>query len=479
MTHFQLLIGGEQKDAQNGAVEEIRSPFDGRVVATVPTAGSADVDASIQAAEAGAARWSRTPAHQRNAIMLKAAEIVEQREEEIAQLLSAENGKHLREARAEVGRSADLIRLSAFEGTQLYGDSLPLDANGGTGRDKIGFTMRQPVGIVAAITPFNYPALLVMHKIAPALAAGNAVILKPARTTPLTALALAQCFIDAGLPPEALSVLTGPGAEIGDPLVSDPRVRKISFTGSTAVGNHISQIAGVKKLSLELGASSPVIIMPDADLEKAADAVAAGGYTNAGEVCISVQRVVVHEKIASQFLEILEPKVRAITTGDPQDESVTIGTLISSGEAQRVHEQVQKAISDGASLVCGGAFEGAIHEPTLLTNVDPAASISQEELFGPVVAVSSASDLAHAIEIANATPYGLGAGIFTNDMTSSVQAMREIEAGVVHINWTPLWRADLMPYGGLKASGIGKEGVRSAVEEMTEVKTVVIHGEPW
>lgn len=479
MTHFQLLIGGEQKDSQSGAVEEIHSPFDGRVVATVPTAGGADVEAAIRAAEAGAARWSRTPAHERHAVMMRAADIVSERVEDIAALLSAENGKHRREAVGEVSRSVDLIQLAAFEGTQLYGDTLPLDANPGTGFDKVGFTVRQPVGIVAAITPFNYPALLVMHKVAPALATGNAVILKPARTTPLSALALAQCFIDAGLPEGVLSVLTGPGSELGDALVSDPRVRKISFTGSTAVGNHISQIAGVKKLSLELGASSPVIIMPDADLEKAADAVAAGGYVNAGEVCISVQRVVVHEAISAQFLEVLEPKVRAITAGDPGDEANTIGTLISSGEAQRVHEQVQRAISDGARLVCGGEFEGAVHQATLLADVNPDTSISQDELFGPAVAVSNAQDLSDAIRIANATPYGLGAGIFTNNTSAAVQSMREIDAGVVHINWTPLWRADLMPYGGLKASGIGKEGARSAVEEMTEVKTVVIHGEPW
>src|SRR6185295_9036037 len=229
----------------------------------------------------------------------------------------------------EAARSGDLIRLAAFEGTQLYGDSLPLDANRGTGLDKIGFTIHQPVGIVVAITPFNYPALLVMHKLAPALAAGNAVVLKPARTTPLTALALARCLTDAGLPDGVLSVLTGSGGSLGDALVTDPRVRKVSFTGSTATGEHIARIAGIKKLSLELGASCPVIVLPDADIELAASAVAAGGYINAGQVCISVQRVIVDERVEADFLDALVPTVDAITLGDPAREDTRLGSLIS------------------------------------------------------------------------------------------------------------------------------------------------------
>lgn len=479
MSEYQLLIGGEGRRSASGDVDEIRSPFDARIVGTVPIAGAEDIEAAIRAAQSGARLWRRTPAHERASILLKAADLVAERTPEIARVLSAENGKHQREALAEVTRCADLIRLAAFEGSQLYGDSLPLDANAGTGLDKIGFTVREPVGIVAAITPFNYPALLVLHKVAPALATGNAVILKPARTTPLTALTLAQCFLDAGVTPEAISVLNGPGGAVGDALVGDRRIRKVSFTGSTAVGEHITRTAGVKKLSLELGASSPVIIMPDADLEKAASAVAAGGYANSGEVCISVQRVIAHEAIAEEFVEILDPMVQAITAGDPSAESSTIGAMISQSEAARVHERVQAALAEGARLVTGGEYDGAVHQATLLTDVDPDSSISQEELFGPAVAVSTAGSIAEAINIANSTPYGLATGIFTNRTSDSIRAIREVEAGVVHINWTPLWRADLMPYGGAKASGIGKEGVRSAVEEMTEIKTVVLHGEPW
>ena len=262
--------------------------------------------------------WRNTPGHERMRILMEAASLADQRAETIAQTISAESGKSITEARGEASRSGEMIRLAAFEGTQLYGDSLPLDANRGTGFDKIGFTVRQPVGVVVAITPFNYPALLVMHKLAPALAAGNAVVLKPARATPLTALALAACFVDAGLPDGVLSVLTGAGGELGDALVSDPRVNKVSFTGSTGVGSRITQLAGVKKLSLELGASCPVVVLPDADVDAAAAAVAIGGYVNAGQVCISVQRVITHPTIATDFLDALVSRVEKIQTGDPK-----------------------------------------------------------------------------------------------------------------------------------------------------------------
>src|SRR3954469_20884986 len=286
---MELLIGGQWTASQSGREEEVTSPYDGAVAGIAPIAGAADVDAALTAAVAGARVWRNTPGHERMRILLQAATLADERAETIAQTISAEAGKSITEARGEASRSGEMIRLAAFEGTQLYGDSLPLDANRGTGFDKIGFTVRQPVGVVVAITPFNYPALLVMHKLAPALAAGNAVVLKPARATPLTALALAECFVDAGLPEGVLSVLTGPGGSLGDLLVSDPRVRKVSFTGSTGIGERIAARAGVKKLSLELGASCPVVIMPDADLELASSAVAAGGFANAGQVCISVQ----------------------------------------------------------------------------------------------------------------------------------------------------------------------------------------------
>jgi len=479
LTITQLLIGGRWTDARSGEAEEVHSPFDGSVVGVVPTAGPDDVELALQAAERGAATWRRTPAHERMRILLRAAELADERTAQIAATISAENGKTITEATTEAGRSGDLIRLSAFEGSQLYGDTLPLDANKGTGFDKIGFTVRQPVGVVVAITPFNFPGLLVLHKIAPALAAGNAVILKPARNTPLTALALAACFVDAGLPEGVLSVLTGPGGALGDTLVSDPRVRKVSFTGSTGIGERITARAGVKKLSLELGASCPVVIMPDADLELASSAVVTGGFANAGQVCISVQRVIAHPAINNDFLDALVPKVEAIRTGDPSSADTTMGTVISTAEAERIQESITAAARAGARVLTGGERDGAVVAPTVVADVDPSSPFSQEELFGPAVAVSKAEDWESAIAQANGTAFGLAAGIFTSDVAGAIRAIREIDAGNIHINWTPLWRADLMPYGGLKGSGIGKEGPRTAVAEMTEEKTVVLHGRPW
>jgi glyceraldehyde-3-phosphate dehydrogenase (NADP+) len=479
MTGGQLLIAGEWTAGNSGRTEEIRSPYDGRVVGHAAIADASDADKALAAAEHGAAIWRETPAHARLDILLRAAALVDERAEVIATLLSAENGKTITEARGEVGRAGDMIRLAGHEGTQLYGSSLPLDAHRGTGLDKVGFTLRQPCGVVVAITPFNYPSLLVLHKVAPALAAGNAVVLKPARATPLTALALAEAFTDAGLPPGVLNVLTGPGGRLGDVLVSDPRVRKVSFTGSTAVGEHITRVAGVKKLSLELGASCPVVVLPDADVDAAAAAIAAGGYINAGQVCISVQRVIAHPRVHGDLMDALVPQVEAIACGDPSRDDTGLGSLISETEAKRVEGALHAAVDGGAKLLTGGQRDGAVVSPAVVDDVAPTAALNQEELFGPAVAVSTAEDWTSAIAQANSTAYGLGAGVFTNDVGAAVRAMRQIDAGVIHINWTPLWRADLMPYGGLKASGIGKEGFRTAVSEMTEEKTVILHGRPW
>lgn len=476
---MEMLIAGNWRGAADGRAEEVRSPFDGRTIDTVPVATVKDAQDALDRAEIGARLQRSTPAHVRVDILLRAAALADERAEDIAQAISAETGKPITEARGEASRSGNIIRLAAHEGSQLYGSTLPLDANAGTGLDKVGFTLRQPVGIVVAITPFNYPALLVLHKIAPALAAGNAVVLKPARATPLTALKLAQCFVDAGLPPEALSVITGPGSTLGDVLVTDPRVRKVSFTGSTRTGAHISSIAGVKKLSLELGASCPVIILPDADLELASTAVAAGGFINAGQVCISVQRVIVDRRVEADFLDALVPKVESITVGNPKEEDTRLGSLISADEASRVQSSIAEARHSGARVLTGGDRDGAVVTPAVVAGVDPRSNLSRNELFGPAVAVSSAQDMESAIALANDNDYGLGAGIFTSDVAATIQAMRQIDAGNIHINWSPLWRADLMPYGGLKGSGIGKEGVRSAVQEMTEEKTIVLHGRPW
>src|ERR671915_1823028 len=387
-----MLIGGEWRTTARGRAESVTSPYDGSVVGTVPVAGLGDVDEALAAAEAGAGLWRRTPAHERMRILLRAGELADERADEIARTISAEVGKTITEAQGEAARSGEIIRLAAFEGTQLYGETLPLDANPGTGQEKIGFTVRQPCGIVVAITPFNYPALLVLHKLGPALAAGNAVVLKPARTTPLTALMLAECFVEAGLPDGVLSVVTGPGGRLGDALVTDPRVRKISFTGSTSTGAHIASVAGVKKLSLELGASCPVVVLPDADLELAASAVAAGGFVNAGQVCISVQRVITHPRVNGDFLDALVPKVEAIRTGDPSSPETEMGSLITTAEAERVERAIADAAAGGARVLTGGQRDGATVAPTVVADVDPASPFSQNELFGPAVAGRTAEE---------------------------------------------------------------------------------------
>jgi acyl-CoA reductase-like NAD-dependent aldehyde dehydrogenase len=471
---MKMFVAGEW--SAGARQEEVRNPYSGAVVDTVPVATVADAERALDTAEKGARLQRESTAYDRFTVLLKAAELADQRVDRLARTISAESGKTLAEATAEASRAGQILRLSAFEGSQLYGESLPLDAHQGAGRSKLGFTLRQPCGIVVAITPFNFPSLLVLHKVGPALAAGNSVVLKPARTTPLTALVLAEILLDAGLPPEALSVLPGSGGELGDRLCSDPRVRKISFTGSTEVGEQITRLAGVKKLSLELGASCPVAVLPDADVELAASSVAAGGYAVAGQVCISVQRVLVDRSVAGDFLDALVEKVGKLRTGDPLEANTNVGTLINEKEAQRVHAAIQQASQDGATVLCGGEREGAIVQPAVVGNVDPDAPFSQEELFGPAVAVTPTSTVDEAVALANHTRYGLGAGIFTSDVSNAVRFARDAEAGNVHVNWTPLWRADLMPYGGLKGSGIGKEGPRAAVAEMTEQKTVVLHG---
>ena len=475
MTAPGLLLNGAWTANKDSIHHTVRSPYSGDALQEIVLASPRDTDAALESAVSGAALWRATPAHQRTAVLLKAASIADERIESLAHTISSEMGKSIREARGEATRAGEIIRLSAFEGSQRYGESLPLDANLGTGFDKIGFTLPQPVGVVVAITPFNYPSLLVLHKVGPALAAGNSVILKPALSAPLTAIALAQCFLDAGLPPGVLNVLNGSGSEIGTQLVADQRVNKISFTGSTRVGELITQIAGIKKLSLELGASSPVIVTRHADLEQAAHSISLGGYVNAGQVCIAAQRIIVEESIREDFLSVLIPKVEAITIGDPLAEDTMVGTLVTESEAIRVESAIQKVVADGARLLTGGERSGTLMTPAIVDGVRGDHEFAQEELFGPAVSITSARDFDHALELANSTRYGLGSGVFTQDHDESLRAMREIDSGVIHINWTPLWRADLMPYGGMKSSGIGKEGVRTTVSEMTEWKTVIMH----
>jgi glyceraldehyde-3-phosphate dehydrogenase (NADP+) len=469
---MKMYIDGKWLDSPE--MIPVVSPYLKEVVDTVPEAVPKQIAAALAAAERAAAVMGRLTAYERSQVLLRAADILAGRVDEIARTISLEEGKPLSESRGEVSRTPDLFRLCAFEGAQMRGETLPLDAQAGT-RGKLGFTLRIPCGVVVAITPFNYPLLLVAHKVGPALAAGNAVILKPARKTPLTALKLTEIFLEAGLPENGLQCITGSGQKIGLALCSDPRVRKISFTGSTEVGKKITQVAGIKKLSLELGSNCPLVVLPDADLGKVAEATAVGGYANAGQVCISTQRVLVHRRVYGDFLDALKPRVEAIKVGDPLVEDTKLSAMITEDDAQRVEAWIKEARDDGARVLTGGQRQGAVLAPTVVVDVKPSMRISCQELFGPAVAVTPVETIEEAITLANDSEYGLGAGIFTRDINHALRFAREILTGTVQINWTPLWRADLMPYGGFKRSGIGKEGPRYAIEEMTEIKTVIFH----
>lgn len=467
-----MYVAGEWRSSAHE--EAVRNPYDGEVVDTVPVATAADAEAALAAAVDGARAMRALSAWERSEILRRAADLVEASIPELARTIALEVGKPLLEATNEAKRIPDLLRVSASEGARMHGETVPVDAAPG-GAGKLAFTLRQPCGVVVAITPFNYPALLVLHKVGPALAAGNAVVLKPARQTPLTALFLTRALLDAGLPENALQCLTGPGSELGAVLCADPRVRKISFTGSTSVGEQITRVAGVKRLSLELGSNCPLIVLPDADLDKVAAATVTGGYVNAGQVCISVQRVLVAREVYGDFVDVLTPLVEALRTGHPLDEATGLGPVISEAEAKRVERTIRDAVDGGATLLTGGSREGAVVAPTLVGDVDPAMGISRDELFGPAVALTPVSGIDEAIRLANDSDYGLGAGLFTSDLGSALRFAKEVDAGSIQINSSPLWRADLMPYGGLKGSGIGKEGPRYAIEEMTELKTVVFH----
>jgi glyceraldehyde-3-phosphate dehydrogenase (NADP+) len=470
---MKMHIAGEWVDRSEKI--EVRNPFDGSVLDTVPRGTRNDVAAAVAGAVEGAKIMRRMPGYERYRILLKAAQLISERRDKLARIVSEEEGKILAESTIEVARASETIELSAEEAKRLGGEVLPLDgASNGAG--KFGFTLRVPCGIVAAITPFNFPFNLPCHKLGPALAAGNAVVFKPATDTPLSGLALVEILLEAGIPPLAISCITGPGGALGDALVADARVRKVSFTGSRDVGEEITRKAGLKRVTMELGSNSPVIVMDDADLNKAADAIVATGYANAGQVCISAQRVLAMPRVYKELVEVLKPKVAALKTGSQLEPSTKMGPMIRTADAERVEKWIGEAVGSGARLVTGGSRKGALHEPTLVADVDPSMKISCDELFGPAVAVTAASDIEQAIAMANDTRYGLSAAIFTENLDRALRFARDVDAGNLHINWGPQWRADLMPYGGLKESGFGKEGPKYVIHEMTEMKTVVVHG---
>ncbi len=469
---MQIFLAGRWQD-RNQTIE-VRNPYNNEVVDTVPRGSAEDVDAAVTTLVEGARLMRAMPSAERCQILTSAVRLLKDRSDEIARTITQEEGKILAESTLEVSRAAETLDVSAEESKRITGEMIPLDAAPG-GAGKFGFTLRVPCGVVAAICPFNFPLNLVAHKVGPALAAGNAVLIKPAGNTPLTALKLVEVLLDAGLPPQAIACITGPGSELGKAICTDRRVRKISFTGSYEVGESICRMAGMKKVTMELGSNSPVIIMDDANLEKAAAMVAASGFANAGQVCISAQRILTSRPLYGDFLDALKPKVESLTTGDPMNASTKMGPMIRDVDAQRVNEWVHEAVAAGAKLVTGGQRQGTMHAPTILCDVDPKMRVSCDELFGPAVAVTPFSSFDEALAMANGTNYGLSASIFTQDIDRALRFAREVDAGNLHINWGTQWRADLMPYGGLKDSGMGKEGPRYAIREMTEEKMVVVH----
>jgi len=469
---MKMYING--KWVEKAQTTPVLNPYDQSVIDTVPKGTAADVDTAIASAVRGAKVMAKMPAHQRYTILHRTADLMAQRAEELARTITLEEGKIIAEGRAEVQRAIQTITLSAEEAKRLHGETVPLDGAPGV-VNQFGFTIRIPVGIVAAISPFNFPLNLVCHKVGPALAAGNAVVLKPAGNTPLSALKLTELLLEAGLPAEAIQCITGPGGEIGDALTGDPRVRKITFTGSREVGEHICRNAGLKKVTMELGANCPLIIMPDADLAKVATATVASGFSNAGQVCISTQRVLADRRIYSDYLDALVAPTQAVSTGNPLDESVRMGPMIRESDAARVHQWIAEAVDAGARIVVGGERQGTMHAPTVIADTTPEMRVWREELFGPAVVVSQFNDIDEAIAMANDSRYGLSAGIFTQNIDWAMRFAREVESGNLMINSAPQWRADIMPYGGLKESGMGKEGPAYAVLEMTELKLVVFH----
>ena len=465
----KLLLDGDW--IETGEWHEVRSPYSGEPVARVPQATAEHARQAVDAA--ARAMEEPMPAHKRAEILDGVAALLRERHDEVASTISAEAGKPMKAARVEAERAISTFMMAAAEARRLAGEVVPMDASP-AGVGKMAYTMRVPIGVVGAITPFNFPLNLVGHKVAPALAAGCAVVLKPAGQTPLSALLLAELETEAGLPAGWLNVLVGPSAEIGDVLVEDERVRLITFTGSAEVGWTIRERAARKKVNLELGNATPVIVEADAELDEVAAKLAANAFAFAGQSCISVQRIYVRRPAYEDFVAHFVPKVEALNVGDPAEEDTDVGPVIDEGSRKRIVSWIEEAKSAGATILAGGEVVDGLLRPTVLSDVTPEMKVSCLEVFGPLCTVTPYDSLDEALELANGTEYGLQAGIFTSNLTTAIHASRALEFGGITVNEAPTFRADQMPYGGVKASGNTKEGPYYAVREMTEERLVVI-----
>jgi acyl-CoA reductase-like NAD-dependent aldehyde dehydrogenase len=465
-----MRIGGEAVTTADSA--EVRSPYDDALVGTVPVGTDAHIDAAVAVASERH-RAGALPAYERAEILDRAAALLRERHEEFAASIAKEAAKPISTARVEAARAVDTFRFSAAVARTLAGEMIPLEASS-AGMGKLGFVLRVPIGVVAAISPFNFPLNLVSHKVAPAIAAGCPVVLKPASATPLTALALAGLLLDdAGLPEGWLNVVTTSG-RTANHLVTHPDVAMVTFTGSPPVGWGIRAAVPHKKVSLELGNNSPVVVAADADWSTAARKISVAGYSFAGQSCISVQRVYVHESIADGFVDELVSAVKGLKVGDPLRDDTDVSALIDRGETDRVKSWIDDAVGEGADVAVGGHIDGSVLAPTVLTGVKADMEVCRNEVFGPVVGVATFNDFAHALAQANDSRYGLQAGVFTRDIGNALEAARTLDYGGVIVNEVPTWRADQMPYGGLRDSGNTREGPAWAAREMTEERLVVI-----
>jgi acyl-CoA reductase-like NAD-dependent aldehyde dehydrogenase len=468
---YKLLIDG--KWTGNGPMLEVKNKYDGKLVGALPTATKEDLNNALDAAERAEDVMADMPAHKRAEILLRTAALLRERAEDMAKTIAAEAGKALKYARMEVDRAASTFTIASEEAKRLHGETIPLDAVP-SGEGYFGFWTRRPVGVIAAISPFNFPLNLVAHKVAPALAAGNTLVLKPATTTPLAAVKLCQILEEAGLPAGAINLIVGSGGTVGEWLITDERVDKITFTGSPEVGRHILGVAGIKKVTLELGNTSPVVVAPDADLDFVAKRCAVGAFYNSGQICISVQRIYSQKQVYEPFTEKFIKATEAMVVGDPLDERVDVGPMIDSKEVDRIEGWVKEAQGAGAKIATGGKREGTVYYPTILTDVESDMKVISEEVFAPVASVISSDDFESALEQANDTKFGLQVGVFTNDINRMLKAIKRLNFGGVIVNDTPNFRADHMPYGGNRQSGLGREGVKFAMEDMTNIQLVAI-----
>ena len=466
---MKMLIHGKWVDKPEKI--NVLNPYDGNVLDTVPAGTVDDVKKAIESAAEGFTINRDMPVHRRISILKKTAKIMQTRFDELAKTIATEGSKTIKEARKEVGRAINTITISAEEARRLNGETIPFDSAEGS-ENRVGYYYRFPIGIIAAITPFNDPLNLVAHKLGPAIAGGNSVVLKPATVTPLSALKLAECLLEAGLPEKVLSVVTGYGNEIGDALVSDDRVRMISFTGGVEAGEEIMKKIGLKKVGMELGSNSPVIVMNDCDLDPAVESCVSGAFWAVGQNCIGVQRIYIHENIYSEFRNQFVVRTKQYKTGFQLDEDTDMGPMINEKEAIRVIKWADEAVEMGAACLTGGIREGSLVQPTVMENMPTGAKLDCEEIFGPVVTLYKVSALDEAIEKSNEGNYGLHGAIFTSNINNAFHAIKHMDVGGIIINDSTDYRVDLMPFGGVKNSGLGREGIKFALQEMTEPKVV-------